>query len=121
MALPSAASSVKLFSIAKTAATCRSPASLYAATNSSVHQTRLASGGKYPKCAVQDCQKSIFVDLVACAVISADAVRRDRGPTTAAIFCLASLVFSPGAAVAFFLALRAAAANGVELRCAAQN
>ena len=60
MALPSAASSVKLFSIAKTAATCRSPASLYAATNSSVYQKRLASGGKYPKCAVQDCQKSIF-------------------------------------------------------------
>ena len=64
MALPSAASSVKLFSIAKTAATCRSPASLYAATNSSVHQTRLASGGKYPKCAVQDCQISIFRDLL---------------------------------------------------------
>ena len=58
-----------------------------------------------------DCQKSIFVDLVACAVISADAVRRDRGPTTAAIFCVASLVFSPGAAFAFFLALRAAAAR----------
>ena len=57
MALPSAASSVKLFSIAKTAATCGSPASLYAATNSSVQQKRLASGGKYPKCAVQDCQK----------------------------------------------------------------
>ena len=64
MALPSAASSVKLFSIAKTAATCGSPASLYAATNSSVHQKRLASGGKYPKCAVQDCQKSIFRDFV---------------------------------------------------------
>ena len=61
MALHSAASSVKLFSIAKTAATCRSPASLYAATNSSVHQTRLASGGKYPKCAVQDCQISIIL------------------------------------------------------------
>ena len=58
-----------------------------------------------------DCQRSIFVDLVACAVISADAVRRDRGPTTAAIFCVASLVFSPGAAFAFFLALRAAAAR----------
>ena len=57
MALHSAASSVKLFSIAKTAATCGSPASLYAATNSSVQQKRLASGGKYPKCAVQDCQK----------------------------------------------------------------
>ena len=27
-----------------------------------------------------DCQRSIFVDLVACAVISADAVRRARGP-----------------------------------------
>ena len=60
MALHSAASSVKLFSIAKTAATCRSPASLYAATNSSVQQKRLASGGKYPKCAVQDCPKCIF-------------------------------------------------------------
>ena len=62
MALPSAASSVKLFSIAKTAATCRSPASLYAATNSSVQQKRLASGGKYPKCAVQDCQKCNFTE-----------------------------------------------------------
>jgi len=47
MALHSAASSVKLFSIAKTAATCGSPASLYAATNSSVQQKRLASGGNY--------------------------------------------------------------------------
>ena len=61
MALHSAASSVKLFSIAKTAATCGSPASLYAATNSSVQQKRLASGGKYPKCAVQDCQKCNFI------------------------------------------------------------
>ena len=51
------------------------------------------------------------MDLVACAVISADAVHRDRWPTTAAIFCVASLVFSPGAAFAFFLALRAAAAR----------
>ena len=63
MALHSAASSVKLFSIAKTAATCGSPASLYAATNSSVQQKRLASGGKYPKCAVQDCQKCNFTML----------------------------------------------------------
>ena len=59
MALHSAASSVKIFSIAKTAATCRSSASLYAATKSSAHQKRQASGGKYPNY-VQDCQKCIF-------------------------------------------------------------
>jgi len=56
-----------------------------------------------------DCQRSIVFDLVACAAISGDAVRRDRGLTTAAIFCVASLAFSPGTAFAFYLALRAAA------------
>ncbi|KAH8070281.1 N,N-dimethylaniline monooxygenase [Aureococcus anophagefferens] len=53
---------------------------------------------------------SIFVDLVACAALSVAAVRRRRWPGVAAAFAAASLVLSPGGALALYLALESAAA-----------
>ena len=61
-----------------------------------------------------DCQTSIFVDLVACAVLSCVYVRGRHGSAAATVFAAVAAAASPGAALALYLAL-------VELAAAEHN
>ena len=52
-----------------------------------------------------DCQKSIFIDLAACALLTLVEIGQRRGLFAAVVAAVVSLVASPGAALAFHLAV----------------